>query len=207
MTARSRITLLHLDTSPAPADRSVTRQLSATFCAEMRRRAPDMTIVHRDLWADPPPMIGPDWLAGDPNAVAPSDELLDELERATHCVLGVPMHNFTVPAALKMWIDHVVRPNRSFRFTKDGPEGLLRDRPVLVLTARGGLYQEGDMAPLDYQEPYLRDVFAFVGIHDQTFIHAEGVAMGAARRQAAFDKTEARLRDLADAWTAATHAA
>ena len=90
-------------------------------------------------------------------------------------VLAAPMYNFAIPSSLKSWFDHVLRAGLTFRYAEQGPEGLLQGKRAFVLTARGGIYAGGG---LDHQEPYLRQVLGFVGIHDVTFIHAEGMNMG-----------------------------
>jgi FMN-dependent NADH-azoreductase len=112
-------------------------------------------------------------------AVALSDELIAELEVADTIVLAVPMYNFSIPSTLKAWIDHVARRGRTFRYTEKGPEGLLKNKKVFVLVARGGVYSKGTpYAAFDFQEPYLRTVLGFLGMTDVTFVHFEGLAMG-----------------------------
>jgi len=110
--------------------------------------------------------------------VALSDELIAELEAADTIVIAAPMYNFSIPSALKAWIDHVARAGRTFRYTANGPEGLLKGKKVFVLTARGGVYSAGPANALDFQEPYLRALLGFIGLTDVTFLHLEGLAMG-----------------------------
>ena len=108
--------------------------------------------------------------------VALSDTLIGELEAADVIVLAVPMYNFSIPSALKAWIDHVARAGRTFRYTEAGPVGLLKGKKVFVVTARGGMYSNGGpAAPFDFQEPYLRAVLGFIGMDDVTFVHLEGL--------------------------------
>ncbi len=105
-----------------------------------------------------------------------ADQLIEELEAADTIVLAAPMYNFTISSTLKAWIDHVARAGRTFRYTANGPEGLLKGKQVFVVTGRGGIYT-GD-AParvLDFQEPYLRGILGFLGLTDVTFIHVEGL--------------------------------
>jgi FMN-dependent NADH-azoreductase len=112
-------------------------------------------------------------------AAALSDKLIAELEAADTIVLAVPMYNFSIPSTLKAWIDHVARRGRTFRYTENGPEGLLKGKRVFVLVARGGLYSNGaPAADFDFQEPYLRTVLGFLGLTKVTFIYLEGLAMG-----------------------------
>jgi FMN-dependent NADH-azoreductase len=112
-------------------------------------------------------------------AVALSDTLIAELEAADTIVLAVPMYNFSIPSTLKAWIDHVARRGRTFKYTEKGPEGLLKGKKVVVLTARGGVYSNGAPAAVyDFQEPYIRTVLGFLGLTDVTFVHFEGIGMG-----------------------------
>jgi FMN-dependent NADH-azoreductase len=84
-----------------------------------------------------------------------SDDLIAELEAADTVVFAVPMYNFSIPSTLKSWIDHVARAGRTFRYTPQGPQGLLTGKSVFVVASRGGVYRAGSpAAPFDYQEPY-----------------------------------------------------
>jgi FMN-dependent NADH-azoreductase len=89
------------------------------------------------------------------------------------------MHNFGLPAALKSWIDHVVRAGRTFAYSASGPAGLLKDKKAILVVSRGGIYSEGPMKPFDFQETYLRSVLGFIGLTDVQAVRVEGVAMGA----------------------------
>ena len=103
-----------------------------------------------------------------------SDTLISELEAADTIVLTAPMYNFSIPSTLKAWIDHVARRGRTFSYSAAGPQGLLSGKKVFVLTARGGIYSQGPSQAFDFQVPYLRGVFGFIGLTDVTFIHFEG---------------------------------
>ncbi len=111
-------------------------------------------------------------------AVTLSDQLIGELETADTILLAAPMYNFSIPSTLKAWIDHVARSGRTFRYSEKGPEGLLKGKKVFVLMTRGGIYSNGN-ASLDFQKPYLTAVLSFIGLGDVTFIHFEGIGMGA----------------------------
>jgi len=163
--------------------------LSTTFA--------NTTVVARDLGAAPPahldqPTIGAFYTPAEARSDAQnellraSDTYVDELQSADVIILGTPMHNFGLPSALKAWIDQIARVGRTFQYTENGPEGLLKGKKVYVVTARGGDYSDaGPMSFLDHQVPYLKTVLAFVGLDDVTFINAEGVAMGEAGVRAA----------------------
>lgn len=107
-------------------------------------------------------------------AVAFADRLIEEVEAADTVVIASPMYNHAVSSTLKAWFDHIARAGRTFRYTEAGPVGLLRNKRVLVVTARGGVYT-GTAAVRDFQEPYLRFMFRFLGLDDVTFVHIEGL--------------------------------
>lgn len=137
-------------------------------------------------------------------AVALSDTLIAELEAADTIVFALPMYNFSIPSTLKAWIDHVARRGRTFRYSEQGPEGLLKGKKVFVLVARGGVYSKGSpAAAFDFQEPYLRAVLAFIGLTDVTFVHLEGLAMGPQAADANRAKALAEIERLAGSAVAA----
>ena len=107
-----------------------------------------------------------------------SEELIQELESSDFVVIGTPMHNFTVPSALKAWIDHIVRVRRTFNATTDGYVGRLRDRPVFVAVSSGGRYSGERARQPDFLTPYLKAILGTIGLHDLTFFSIEGSALG-----------------------------
>jgi FMN-dependent NADH-azoreductase len=107
-----------------------------------------------------------------------SEELIQELESADIVVIATPMHNFTVPAALKAWIDHVVRVRRTFNVTAEGKLGSLRDRPVFVAVSSGGRFSGERTHQPDFLTPYLKAILGTIGLHDVTFFSVEGSALG-----------------------------
>jgi FMN-dependent NADH-azoreductase len=107
-----------------------------------------------------------------------SEELIQELESADFVVIATPMHNFTVPAAPKAWIDHVVRIRRTFNATAEGKVGALRDRPVFVAVSSGGRFSGERAHQPDFLTPYLKAILGTIGLHDLTFFSVEGSALG-----------------------------
>ena len=103
-----------------------------------------------------------------------SEELIRELESADFVVIGTPMHNLTVPSALKAWIDHVVRARRTFNVTPAGKVGTLRDRPVFVAIASGGRFSGERARQPDFLTPYLKAILGMIGLHDLTFFSVQG---------------------------------
>ena len=122
--------------------------------------------------------------------VALDDILIAELQAADVIVLGVPMYNFGIPAQLKNWIDAIARAGVTFRYTEQGPEGLVRGKRVYVALARGGVYRD---TPADTQVPYLKTLFAFLGMEDLRFIYAEGLNMGPDAASRGFAQADADL--------------
>ncbi len=132
------------------------------------------------------------------NALALSDALIGELTGADLIVIGAPMYNFGIPSTLKAWFDHVLRAGVTFRYTPDGPQGLVQGKRALVIETRAGLYSEGPASVLDTQEPHLRNLLGFIGITDVTFVRAERLAFGPDAAAAAVEAAVARLRELAE---------
>lgn len=173
--------------SSARKEGSVSRQLTADFISQWQAANPQDQIQVRDLAVEQVPHLDIDLLSGwmkpaeqqnavEKAAAARSNLLTDELLAADVLVLAAPMYNFAIPSTLKSWLDHVLRAGVTFKYTETGPQGLLSGKRAYVLTARGGVYSGSS---LDHQEPYLRQALGFVGIHDVTFIHAEGLNLGA----------------------------
>lgn len=119
--------------------------------------------------------------------------MTDELLAADVLVMAAPMYNFAIPSTLKAWLDHVLRAGVTFKYTPTGPQGLLTGKRAIVLTARGGIHAG---ASSDHQEPYLRQVMGFIGIHDVTFIHAEGVNLSGDFQEKGINHAKALLVQL-----------
>ncbi|HTC09748.1 MAG TPA: NAD(P)H-dependent oxidoreductase [Acetobacteraceae bacterium] len=199
-------TILHLTVSPRGAE-AYSHRISSELVAALCARHPGARVLARDLAAEPPVLVDlsftraiRDPAALDAPAFTVSQMLIAELERADALVIGTPMHNFTVPAPLKAWIDQIVRIHRSFRSTPSGKVGLLRDRPSFVVIASGGYFSgpspSGTPAQPDHLTPYLRDILATIGITDLTFITLEGVTRGEEAIAAALANARTRIAAL-----------
>jgi FMN-dependent NADH-azoreductase len=180
-------TLLQIDSSPLSS--SVSRELTREFVSNWRNAHPGGQVIVRDLAANPPKPIDQAWIyaAHTPaDALQPeqkallaySEESIAELERADEYVIGVAMHNFSIPSVVKLWIDQVVRGGRTFAYGgPDGPKGLLAGKKATILAATGGVYQPGSpMAAFNFVEPYLNTILGFIGVTDVTFVTAGGTA-------------------------------
>lgn len=98
-------------------------------------------------------------------------------------VIGAPMYNFTIPSQLKAWIDRIAVAGKTFRYTENGPEGLVKGKRVIIALTRGGIYSEGSPArALEHLETYLRGLFNFVGIEPE-FVIAEGLNLSLEHRE------------------------
>jgi FMN-dependent NADH-azoreductase len=133
---------------------------------------PHLSAAHLKAWTTPPEQRSDE----ERGLARESDSLVEEVEAADVIVIAVPMYNFAIPSTLKAWIDHITRAGRTFRYTGPGTvEGLLKNKKVFVVAARGGVYTGDSPAKgFDFQEPYLRAVLGFNGLTDVTFVHVEG---------------------------------
>jgi len=131
-------------------------------------------------------------------AVDFADTLIGEVESAETIVIAAPMYNFSIPTTLKAWIDHIARAGRTFRYTAEGPEGLLKGKKVVAVVSRGGFYTPGNAgAAMDFQEPYLRSVLGFLGLTDISFVEVEGQAIGPEVAAKGLEAARAAARSLA----------
>ncbi|MGN8276585.1 FMN-dependent NADH-azoreductase [Pseudomonas sp. SMN5] len=191
--------------SSARQQDSVSRQLTQTFISQWKAAHPADEISVRDLAINPVPHLDAHLLGGwmkpaeqrsdtENASLERSNELTDELLAADVLVMAAPMYNFAIPSTLKAWLDHVLRAGVTFKYTPTGPQGLLSGKRAFVLTARGGIHAGGST---DHQEPYLRQVMAFIGIHDVTFIHAEGMNLGGDFQEKGINQANAKLSQVA----------
>ena len=192
--------ILQINTSARSAGANSTR-LADCITARLKARNPAAVIELRDLAANPHPVLDEAALdalftpaeqrtAEQAARVALDDALIAQLQAADVIVLGVPMYNFGVPVQLKTWIDAIAKAGTTFRYTENGPEGLIKGKKVYVALARGGIYRD---TPADSQVPYLKAVLGFVGMTDVDFIYAEGLAMGADSADKGFAAAAAQI--------------
>lgn len=187
-------TLLHINSSLF-SDHGQSSQLAQRYVERWQAAHPDGTVVVRDLAAQPLPhlsaerfqafLIPADQRSPEQQAhAAASDELIAELKTADVVVLGLPMYNFGIPSTLKAYFDHIARAGITFRYTANGPEGLIGDKTVLVFAARGGHYLG---TPNDTQTPYIKTFFGFIGLKNVSFVNAEGLNLGPDAKEAALN--------------------
>jgi len=183
----TRVTILHIDSS-ITGENSVSRIVSQAIVDRLAAARPGSRVLRRDLAGHPLPHLTLDAL-GDAS-------VLEEFLAAETVVIGAPMYNFTLPTQLKSWIDRILVAGKTFRYTEQGPEGLVKGKRVIVALARGGFYDQAPAAALEHLETYLRSVFAFIGIQPE-FVMADGVNIGPEQRKAAIDKALGQTQALA----------
>ena len=173
--------VLLINASPMGTD-ARGHALARQAVANLRRTHPDLQAVCRDLSEGGFGWVGPDYAQAimrkasrNAPAFLNSERLIGELEKTDALIVSTPMHNYTVPATLKLWIDLVLRAGRSFGFRDGRKVGLLKDRPTVILVASGGAVTSGARQP-DHLTAYLTDVLATIGIKDVRFIYLEGLA-------------------------------
>jgi len=192
--------ILQINTSARREGANSTR-LANTVVARLQAANPGASLTLRDLAATPHPVLdeaalGARFTPADQRTpeqaarVALDDALIAEVQAHDVIVLGVPMYNFGNPIQLKSWIDAIAQAGVTFRYTANGPEGLIQGKKVYVALARGGLYRDTER---DAQVPHLKTVLGFLGMTDVRFIYAEGLAMGAEGVEKAFAQAQADL--------------
>lgn len=189
--------------SSARAEGSHSTRLANALVERLSAAQPQATVTVRNLGRTPHPVLDETALQAlftpaeqrtseQAARVALDDALIAEIQSADVVVLGVPMYNFGVPAQLKSWIDAISRAQVTFRYTEQGPEGLLKGKKVYVVLTRGGLYRN---TPNDTQTPYLKTLFGFLGMTDVQFMYAEGLAMGPEAEQTALVSAQQQIEE------------
>jgi FMN-dependent NADH-azoreductase len=208
MNPSTKSTLLHLDASPRAA-RSYSRKLGRDFLAAWRAAHPAGQVVVRDIGREPPPFVTEAWIegafsppdqqtAGAREAIAVSNRYVDELLAADQLVITTPVYNLSLPAALKAWIDQVVRAGRTFTKSASGFEGLAKGKRALVIVASGSDFRPASPGgAYNFLEPYLRAVLGFMGIADVQFVYAHSLAAGESASTQAVTEAQAALDQLA----------
>ena len=150
-------------------------QLSSQLVVELQKGYPKATLTYRDVTSD----TVPHYTLATIQAVTAgkaklADTLIAEVQAADIIVLSAPMYNFAIPSTLKAWFDHIARAQVTFKYTANGPEGLLVGKKVYVITTRGGLHKD---TKNDGVVPYLQTILGFVGLTDVEYIYVEGLSM------------------------------
>lgn len=196
-------TLLQIQSSLFSTD-GQSSLLSNEFVSAWRGNRPASQVKVRDLALSPLPHLDEERVTAfitppesrtmaQQNLVNLSDDLINELKQSDILVIGVPMYNFGIPSTLKAYFDHISRAGVTFRYTENGPEGLLNGKKAYIFATRGGQYVG---TALDTQTAYVRDFLSFLGITDVEFIYAEGLNMGADIKEKALTEAKVKLKAL-----------
>lgn len=191
--------VLLINASPqGPA--SHAHQLALALVAALRQGYTSLELIERDLGTQPLPSLGIDYARAltcdtplDSPVFQTSEELIGELERSDILLIATPMHNFTLPAALKLWIDYVLRIHRTFSSSPAGKVGLLNDRPVYVVVGSGGFHRGESARQPDFLTPYLRHVLNTLGLFNLHFTYLQGLVFGEDSVRGAVQDARARL--------------
>lgn len=196
---RNTVRILEISSS-GRHDGSASRQLSADLITAFEQRHGSIDITRRDLSAGVP-FVDDAWIEANftpeeqrtqkhRDTLAYSDALVDELKNADALIIGVPVYNFSIPATLKAWIDMIARARKTFRYTENGPVGLLEDKKAYLVVATGGVAVGSSM---DFATPYLRHALSFVGITDVEIIAADELNSNA---EEAIDRARAQIAEV-----------
>ena len=191
--------------SSARSTGSESTRIADAIVARLQAANPGASLVRRDLAANPHPPIdeatlGALFTPADQRTpeqaarVALDDVLIAEAQAADAIVIGAPMYNFGITVQLKSWFDAIARAGVTFRYTAEGPEGLLKNKKVFVALSRGGIHKNGAS---DSQVPFLKTFLGFVGLTDVTFVYSEGHGMGPEAVAKAKAEADAQVNEVA----------
>jgi FMN-dependent NADH-azoreductase len=183
--------------------------VSSQLMDELLRKlgsAEEIDVVERNFQDQAIPHLDSSWLsalstkeaersAEQLDKVAFSDQLIAELKRADILVIGLPMYNFTLPSMLKAWVDHIARAGVTFKYTENGPAGLLKDKKVFLVTTMGGIHEIGKT---DFLRPYMQQILSFIGLTDVHFITASALNMGAEYREQGLAEARSQIESVFD---------
>ncbi|WP_442587523.1 FMN-dependent NADH-azoreductase [Pedobacter sp. AW31-3R] len=189
--------ILNIISSPR-GEASNSIKLSNAIIEELRAKDPGAAVQLRDLTSGPFPHLEEAHLNAfftpaenhtDANkeAIRHSNEAIQEIMDADVLVIGAPMYNFSIPSVLKSYFDHIARAGITFKYTAEGPVGLLTGKKAYIAVTTGGIYSSGDAVAYDFVTPYVKTILGFIGITDVTIVRAEGFAM-AEFQETALDK-------------------
>ncbi|WP_026590512.1 FMN-dependent NADH-azoreductase [Bacillus sp. UNC437CL72CviS29] len=180
-------TVLFVKANNRPADQAVSVRLYEAFLASYKESHPNDTVVELDLYNEELPYVGVDMINGtfkasrgldltaeEAKAVAVADKYLNQFLAADKVVFGFPLWNLTIPAVLHTYIDYLNRAGKTFKYTPEGPVGLLGNKKIALLNASGGLYSEGPKAEVEMAVKYVASMMGFFGVTDVEKIVIEG---------------------------------
>ncbi|MFD3446487.1 FMN-dependent NADH-azoreductase [Microbacteriaceae bacterium 4G12] len=180
-------TVLFVKANNRPADQAVSVKLYEAFLASYKESHPNDTVVELDLFKKELPYVGVDMINGtfkasrglnltaeEAKAVAVADKYLDQFLAADKVVFGFPLWNLTIPAVLHTYIDYLNRAGKTFKYTPEGPVGLIGDKKIALLNASGGVYSKGPKAEMEMAVKYVAGMMGFFGAKDIEKVVIEG---------------------------------
>ncbi|EZP76790.1 NAD(P)H dehydrogenase (quinone) [Parageobacillus genomosp. 1] len=184
--------LLYITANPKREEESYSLSVGRAFLDAYKQQNPQDEIIELDLYRTDIPYIDADVLNGwgklqqgyafeqlnteEKQKISRINELTDQFISADKYVFVTPMWNFSFPPKMKAFIDTICIAGKTFRYTENGPVGLLTGRKALHIQARGGIYSEEPMKEMEFGDRYLRAIFSFIGITDVQSIIVEGMA-------------------------------
>ncbi|QUE31313.1 FMN-dependent NADH-azoreductase [Francisella philomiragia] len=190
--------ILHIRSS-IKEENSVSRKFGDDLISHFKS-TDKVKVSERDLVDNSVEHINPDFINAMANnnqdRLATSNKLIEELFENDIIVIESPMYNFSIPSTLKSWIDNIMIARKTFLYTANGPEGLVKNKKAILVLSKGNIYSEGAAKPLDFQENYLKTILNFIGINDITVICAEGVDLNAEIREKSLKQVEQQIKNL-----------
>lgn len=180
-------TVLFVKANNRPANQAVSVKLYEAFLASYKESHPNDTVLELDLYKEELPYVGVDMINGtfkasrgldltaeEAKAVAVADKYLEQFLAADKVVFGFPLWNLTIPAVLHTYIDYLNRAGKTFKYTPEGPVGLIGDKKIVLLNASGGVYSEGPKAEVEMAVKYVASMMRFFGVKNMEKVVIEG---------------------------------
>ncbi|MEW5548914.1 FMN-dependent NADH-azoreductase [Peribacillus frigoritolerans] len=180
-------TVLFVKANNRPANQAVSVKLYEAFLASYKELHPNDTVVELDLYKEELPYVGVDMINGtfkasrgldltaeEAKAVTVADKYLEQFLAADKVVFGFPLWNLTIPAVLHTYIDYLNRAGKTFKYTPEGPVGLIGDKKIVLLNASGGVYSEGPKAEVEMAVKYVASMMSFFGVKNIEKVVIEG---------------------------------
>lgn len=179
--------VLFIKANSRPIEQAVSVKLYHTFLDQYKESHPEDSIVELDLFKENLPYYGVDMINGmfklsrelelTPSEKEATDlvtRYLNQFLEADKIVFAFPLWNFTVPAVLHTYMDYLAQAGKTFRYTAEGPIGLLSDKEVVLLNARGGVYSEGPAQSAEMAVNYVQTMLNFWGVENIKSVIIEG---------------------------------
>lgn len=168
---------------------NLTHQCKITTLELIKEDLPHLSSKEVQAW-----MAAPEARTAEQSTlVARSDSYIKQVKEADYIVIAAPMYNFSIPSLLKSWMDRLARAGITFKYTNEGPEGLIKNKTVFVVSARGGIHAGTES---DSQTPLMKTFFSFIGLDNIHFVYAEGLNMGVEIAKAGWEKSNEKIIEL-----------